>query len=55
MESIYRQEAIKWFNEKDTYNKSELSHKHFKNTVSYNYGCLTGREIELIWRIEMDF
>ncbi len=53
MNSIYRQEAIDWFFNKDVYNKSELSHKYFKDTVSYNFDCLTGREIEIIWRREV--
>ena len=48
-----REQAIQWFNEKDTYNKSELSHKYYKDTVSYNFIALTGREIEEIWRKEV--
>jgi hypothetical protein len=47
-----REQAIKWFNEKDSYNKSELSHKYYKDSVSYNYTSLTGREIEAIWKCE---
>jgi hypothetical protein len=47
-----REQAIKWFNEKDAYNKSELSHKYFKDTVSYNFTALTGNEIEQIWQKE---
>lgn len=43
---------MQWFNEKDTYNKSELSHKYYKDSVSYNFTSLTGREIEEIWRKE---
>jgi hypothetical protein len=49
-----REQAIKWFNEKDAYNKSELSHKYFKDTVSYNFTALTGREIEQIWQKEVN-
>lgn len=49
-----REQAIKWFNEKDTYNKSELSHKYFKDTISYNFTALTGREVEQIWREEVE-
>ena len=47
-----REQAINWFNEKDAYNKSELSHKYFKDTVSYNFTALTGSEIEQIWQKE---
>jgi hypothetical protein len=49
-----REQAIQWFNEKDTYNKSELSHKYFKDTISYNFTALTGREIEQIWKEEVE-
>lgn len=48
-----RERAIQWFNEKDIYNKSELSHKYFKDTVSYNFTALTGNEIEQIWQKEV--
>ena len=41
-----REQAMQWFGEKDAYNKSELSHKYFKESVSYNFSALTGREIE---------
>jgi hypothetical protein len=41
--------AMQWFNELDTYNKSELSHKYYKETISYNFTSLTGREIENIF------
>ena len=44
-----RKIALKWFDDKDTYNKSELSHKYYKDTVSYNFSCLTSKEIESIW------
>jgi hypothetical protein len=47
-----REQAINWFNEKDAYNKSELSHKYFKDTVSYNFTALTVNEIEQIWQKE---
>ena len=47
-----REQAIQWFNEKDTYNKSELSHKYYKDSVSYNFTTLTGSEIEEIFRKE---
>lgn len=47
-----REQAMQWFKEKDTYNKSELSHKYYKNSVSYNFTALTGSEIEEIWRKE---
>lgn len=49
-----REQAINWFNKKDTYNKSELSYKYFKDTVSYNFTALTGSEIEQIWREEVE-
>lgn len=47
-----REKAMQWFNDKDTYNKSELSHKYYKDSISYNFTSLTGREIEEIWRKE---
>ena len=47
-----REIAIAWFNDKDTYNKSELSHKYFKDTISYNFTSLTGREIQSIYEAE---
>ena len=48
-----RQLAMHYFNELDTYNKSELSHKYYKETISYNFTSLTGREIENIFYNEV--
>jgi len=45
--------VMQWFNELDTYNKSELSHKYYKETISYNFTSLTGREIENIFYNEV--
>ena len=48
-----RELALQWFNEKNANDKSELSHKYYKDTVSYNFTSLTGREIEEIYRKEV--
>lgn len=44
-----REKAIKWFNLLTADEKSKLSNKYYKETVNYNFTCLTGREIEEMW------
>lgn len=53
MNTTIRQLAMQYFNKLDTYNKSELSHKYYKETIGYNFTSLTGREIENIFYQEV--
>ena len=53
MNTTIRQLAMQYFNELDTYNKSELSHKYYKETISYNFTSLTNEKIENIFYQEV--